>query len=71
MPRAFVGQPADARGNALPCDYCDRVAIWRIGPKGGKAELLCSRHDVGGSLKGDAPREAEAARRARATRRAG
>lgn len=46
--RAFIGEPADPKGNALTCRYCDRRARERIGAE---REPLCSHHDPGGRLK--------------------
>lgn len=57
--RAFIGEPADARGNALPCACCDRRARLKVG-----AEPRCMRHATA-SLPLEQQREADAARRAR------
>jgi hypothetical protein len=37
--KAFIGEPADRHGNALPCARCDRRATARVG-----GELRCSWH---------------------------
>lgn len=65
--KAFIGEPADANGNVVPCTYCGRRATWRIG-----AEPRCSRHLNGaGPLPEREQREVEAARRARKQREGG
>jgi hypothetical protein len=60
--RAFIGEPRDAKGNALTCTYCDRRARERIGAS---RELLCSRHDPGGGLKPQVKRETARRNRSR------
>lgn len=64
--KAFIGDPADEHGNAVPCHYCDRRARGpRIGPRG-TAIPLCDRHKPDGSLYATALTEARAGRRTRA-----
>ena len=41
MVKAFIGEPADGAGNALPCARCDRRATTRVGPE---REPRCSWH---------------------------
>jgi hypothetical protein len=48
--RAFIGEPADERGNVVPCHYCDRRAYIRLGPSRAKALPVCRRHNADGSL---------------------
>lgn len=63
--KAFIGEPADASGNVVPCTYCDRAA--RISVQG---EPRCMRH-VTTALPPDDQRAADAARRARLKGKAG
>lgn len=58
--KAFLGEPGDDRGQAVPCHYCDRRARDRIGP------TRCSRHKPDGSLYSSVRQEAIARRRTRA-----
>ncbi len=59
--KAFIGEPADEHGNALPCTRCDRRARSRVGPN---REPRCMRH-LSDTLPLDQQREIDAARLAR------
>lgn len=39
--RAFIGEPSDRQGNAIPCTRCDRRATTRVGEA---REPRCSWH---------------------------
>lgn len=60
--KAFIGEPRDAAGNAIPCACCDRRAITRVA-----GEPRCSWH-VTESLPAHARRGLEASRRDRRKR---
>lgn len=63
--RAFIGEPADERGERLPCHYCDRRATVRLGPSRPQALPLCSRHNADGSIIGRARHEVKRRSRSR------
>ncbi len=58
--KAFIGEPHDGNGNAVPCALCDRLARMRVA--GG--EPRCMRHATS-SLPADEQRALDAARRAK------
>jgi hypothetical protein len=64
--KAFIGEPSDERGNAVPCHYCDRRARYRLGVTRALALPLCSRHKPDGSVYSSVRNEAIARRRTRA-----
>lgn len=59
--KAFIGEPADANGNRIPCARCDRLARQLVGPD---REPRCMRH-LTDTLPADQQREADAAKRAK------
>lgn len=63
--RAFIGEPADERGERVPCHYCDRKARTRIGPSRAQAIPLCSRHNADGSIVARARHETKRRSRSR------
>lgn len=58
--KAFIGEPADAQGNQVPCARCDRAARHRV-----EGEPRCSRH-LFDTPPASTRNEANARRRARA-----
>lgn len=68
MVKAWVGQPADEQGNALPCARCSRAAVMIVGEgpySGKKGEPRCSWH-LGNGLGGEGLQIVRSARRSRA-----
>lgn len=57
--KAFIGEPADENGNAIPCALCDRRARHRVG-----TEPRCMVH-ITLAMPAEQAREAAAARRAK------